>query len=80
MCFAADRLKRAEDGDGLILRAYEATGSRTPVHLRADFDIQSVHECDLMEEAFADIELSSASWHCEPGPFEIKTFRLRLPA
>ncbi|HLY32106.1 MAG TPA: glycoside hydrolase family 38 C-terminal domain-containing protein, partial [Ktedonobacterales bacterium] len=44
-----EAIKRAEDGDGLIVRVYEAHGARCQAHLRTPMPISLVSECDLLE-------------------------------
>ena len=72
-----DTVKLAEDGEGLILRVYEAYGVRCPsVSITLAFPVTSVTECNLMEDNEADIP-------CNDGfsfvikPYEIKTFRIK---
>ncbi len=44
-----EALKRAAEGDDLIVRLYEATGSRSVVTIRGALPLAQVIECDLLE-------------------------------
>ena len=72
-----DTVKKAEDGDDLIVRFHEYKGGRGRVHLHFEVPVASWQETDLMERPFG--EASSAE---EPelavSPYEIKTIRLQL--
>jgi alpha-mannosidase len=71
-----DAVKAAEDGRGLIVRVYEATGGRTNACLTAGFAIAGVAECNLMEDDEREIAHSGRAFQFAIKPFEIKTFRL----
>ncbi|HEY0735329.1 MAG TPA: alpha-mannosidase [Herpetosiphonaceae bacterium] len=45
-----DTIKSAEDGDGVIVRVYEAHNQRGPVTLTFAQPIRDVEECNLLEE------------------------------
>ena len=76
----ADTVKRAESGEGIIIRLYEAWGKRTKVHLRLPaIEGAQLFECDCMEEVIGKEGVT-----CEDGafvfamkPYEIKTFLIR---
>ena len=61
-------LKRAEDGNGLILRLYEPGGARGPVRLKLPEGWRASGPLDLME---APMEGEAAL-----APFEVKSWRL----
>jgi alpha-mannosidase len=67
---AIGALKRAEDGDGLILRVYEPVGARGPIDIEPPPGWEVAGEVNLLEDT---IERPSASIR----PFEIRSFRLR---
>lgn len=89
----ADTIKLAEDGDGIIIRLYEAYGMRTkahitlpawqpeaesPPHIRSAESM--VMECNCMEEAEGLVKLDRAargSLELEFKPYEIKTIRVK---
>jgi alpha-mannosidase len=67
-------IKRAEDGEGLILRAYETVGRSCEARLVSCRDVVSVHEADLMERRVRDLDGDTIGF----APFEIKTLRVLL--
>ena len=82
----ADTVKKAEEGDDLIIRLYEAYGMRTRVHLVfplfSDFDAAI---CDLMEQTdqktqsfVSETELvqKGQTLEFEMKPYEIFSIRL----
>lgn len=84
----ADTVKKAEDGDDLILRFYEAYGMRTKVHLTLPLLASGFGAaiCDLMEETepgkiAADQEKTliqkGSSLEFEMKPYEITSIRLQ---
>ena len=84
----ADTVKKAEDGDDLILRFYEAYGMRTKVRLTLPLLASGFGAaiCDLMEETepgkiAADQEKTliqkGSSLEFEMKPYEITSIRLQ---
>jgi alpha-mannosidase len=74
-----DCLKRAQDGDGIILRVYESAACRCATGVTLAFDVVGVTECNLMEEHEADVEVSNKnSFEFFIKPYEVRTFRIRL--
>lgn len=71
-----DTVKAAEDGSGVILRVYEATGSRTDAAVTVGFPADQAVECNLMEERERDLEFDGRILRFTIKPFEIKTFLL----
>ncbi len=67
-------IKRAEDGEGLILRAYETVGRNCEARLVSCRDVVSVRETDLMERRVRDLDRDTIPF----APFEIKTVRVLL--
>ena len=72
-----DALKPAQNGDGIILRVYEAEQRRGEVTLKTALPFSRVTECNLMEEDEAEIPAGSGAFSFRIKPFEVKTFRLR---
>ncbi|MGH6971498.1 MAG: alpha-mannosidase, partial [Caulobacteraceae bacterium] len=66
-------LKPAEDGDGLILRAYEASGARGPVGVESPPGWRVAEAANLLEDRIA-------APSPQIGPFEIRSWRLRRDA
>ena len=71
-----DTVKSAEDSDGLIIRIYEATGTKTKTKVTTGFNINTVIECNLMEENEHLVMCDGCTFSFDIKPFEIKTFRL----
>ncbi|BBI32944.1 alpha-mannosidase [Cohnella abietis] len=71
-----DAVKKAEDGDYLVLRVHEFAGVRSTVRLGSDFHIVSLQECDLMEKPIGAALPTDAEF--ELKPYEIKTFIVHL--
>jgi alpha-mannosidase len=75
-----ETVKPAEDGDGLMVRLYEAHNQRGHGTLTFATSILSAHECNLLEEPINDVCCQGNSLSFQVRPFEIKTFRVRLTA
>ena len=73
-----DTVKRAEDGDGVILRFYEAIGKKTSAKLRSAWTLDAVEECDLMERNGQAAAHGDKDFSFTIRPYEIKTFRVKL--
>lgn len=73
-----DTIKTAEDGDGLIVRLYEAYNQRGPVRLTFTLPIVSAEECNLLEERSAELVAEGSVLRLSIRPFEIKTLRVRF--
>jgi alpha-mannosidase len=72
-----ETLKKAEDGDDLVLRLYEAHGARGPVALRIALPVTSVVECNGMEEEIGPADHAEGVLRLDIRPWQIRTFRLR---
>lgn len=77
-CFL-EMIKKAEDGNGYILRIYENSNTRTRMEVDLGFEVSGVEECDLLERPIRSLPIHIMP--C-PGftdnikPYEIKTYRL----
>ena len=70
-----DTIKPAdEEENALVVRVYEALGRSTRTHFHVNSRIREVLETDMLEDQGKPISPDSVSF----GPFEIKTFLLRL--
>lgn len=72
-------VKRAEDGNGVVVRAYECAGRETTARFDLGFDSTSAKEVDLVEqdmEASEPIEHHRRSIETKFKPYEIRTFLL----
>lgn len=75
-CFF-ETIKRAEDGDGYILRLYENRNARTWMKVSLGFAVRSVEECDLLERPLRQVETGENGFGDFILPYEIKTYRIR---
>ena len=72
-----ETVKRAEDGDGLIIRLYESERSRGPVTLAFGFELKSADRCNLLEELEEPVAVDGNRLTVTLRPFEIVTLRCR---
>jgi alpha-mannosidase len=73
-----ETIKVADDGDGLIVRLYEAHNQRGPVALTFGRPIASAVETNLLEQAIGPATVEGVTLHLSVRPYEVKTFRVRL--
>ena len=71
-------MKVAEDGNGIIVRAYETWNSKTKTAFTFCDEIKSVTECNLIEDGADEVKFSGKTLETEFKPFEIKTFRVNF--
>jgi alpha-mannosidase len=72
-----ETVKRAEDGDGMIVRLYESQRKRGPVRLRAGFPVAAAWETNLLEENESVLRVENDSIHLDLKPYQIMTLRLK---
>ena len=72
-----ETVKRAEDGDGVILRLYECENAKTPVTLTWNGAIASAEADNCIEEKTGDVEVSGNQVRFTIKPYEVKTIRIR---
>ena len=65
-----DTIKGAQDGQGVVLRLYEAVGKTTVTALHMGFTC-CLMECDLMENPIGRVDGEKLTF----TPFEIKTLK-----
>ncbi len=71
-------VKRAGDGSGdLIVRLYEACGSRTQVPVRTPERVTEASTCNLLEEPEQSLDVADGFVNLTLRPFELVTLRLR---
>ncbi len=75
-----ETVKQAEDGDGIVLRIYEFENALTKanVSLGIPADIQSIEECNLLEEAIEAVPATEKGFAFEIKPYEIKTYKIKF--
>ncbi|MBN1487316.1 MAG: alpha-mannosidase [Anaerolineae bacterium] len=74
-----ETLKRAEDGQGLIMRLYENQRQRGPALIKTGFPLKEVWRVNLMEENQEPLDCESGAVMLDLGPYQIVSLRL-IPA
>jgi alpha-mannosidase len=72
-----DTIKRAEDGDGLVLRLYEAHGGRGAARVRLDLPWTGARRCNLLEDDGEELAVEGREILVPYRPFEIVSVRVR---
>ncbi len=73
-----ETVKPAEDGDGLIVRVYDAYNTRGPATLTFARQIASAEETNMLEETVGPVDYTGHDLRFTVRPFGIATFRVRL--
>lgn len=73
-----ETVKVAEDGDGLIIRLYEAHNQRGPASLVFGQPVEAATEVDLLERSTGRVVVEGRQVHFAVRPFEVKTLRVWL--
>jgi alpha-mannosidase len=73
-----ETVKPAEDGDGLIVRAYDAHNTRGPATLTFAHEILSAEETTMLEEPIGPAYHVGPDLRFTVRPYGIATFRVRL--
>ena len=71
-----ETIKQAEDGNGYIVRIYEAQNMRENVTVNFSFDVAEIYECDMLENNIEKLDTDERSIKLKMGNFEIKTLRV----
>jgi alpha-mannosidase len=71
-----EAVKRAEEGDDLIVRLYECAHQGVLGVVWFGFPVRAAEECNLLEEVVAPLECQGNSVRLAFRPFEIKTLRV----
>ena len=74
-----ETVKRAEDGNGIIVRLYESQRRRGVLTLSAGFELAEAWHTNLLEENETPLEPSGNTVRLSTRPYEIVTLRL-VPA
>ena len=69
-------VKKAENGDGLIVRFYDAYDCRSKVTVTAPAEFSKAYLCDLMENELSALEITDGRVTVPAGNFEIVTLKL----
>jgi alpha-mannosidase len=73
-----ETVKVADDGDGLIVRLYEAQNQRGPVVISFERPVASAEATDMLERGGEPLAVEGNSITTSIRPYEIKTIRVRL--
>ncbi len=71
-----DTVKRAEDGDGWIVRLYESFGGRCKARLTSLLPVRAAALCNLLEEEEAPLAWQNGALELDVLPFKILTVKL----
>jgi len=74
-----ETIKRAEDGNGLIVRLYESQRKRGRARLHLGFELGSAWRSNLLEENQTELTPDGNTLTLSVRPYEIVTLRL-VPA
>jgi alpha-mannosidase len=73
-----ETVKRAEDGDGLIIRLYESQRRRGPVTVRFGLAVDAVWIANLLEENQSALDVGNSSIQLNLTPYQIVTLRVNF--
>jgi alpha-mannosidase len=73
-----ETVKRAEDGDGIIVRLYESQRKRGPVELRFGRAVDSAWITNLLEENASALSVDQDSIQLNLRPYQILTLRVKF--
>ena len=68
-----ETIKKAERGNGTVLRFYEPFGKRASIRLHLEGERKNIRETDLMEGTIRDVEIRDGAIDLDFLSFEIKT-------
>ena len=71
-----ETIKRAEDGNGIIVRLYESQRRRGPVTLSTNFELASAWRTNLLEQNQGELVTAHGRVTFSVHPYEIVTLRL----
>jgi len=71
-------VKKAEDGDGLVLRFYEWAGKEVDAKIALPPGAQSAEETDLMERPIGAASVQDGAVIVHTKPYEIKTVKVQF--
>ncbi len=73
-----ETVKKAENGEELIVRLYECYNRRTNVTLICGEEIADAVECNLLEEDEKQVSFADNTVSLLSRPYEIKTLKIKL--
>ncbi len=73
-----DAVKKAQDGDGVIVRMYEAETKQSKVKVKLNLIYNRVTECNLMEVNEREMDCDDGTFEFEIRPNEVRSFRFSV--
>lgn len=73
-----DTVKKAEDGDDIIIRFFETYNTVSRGHIYLNFDVKECWETDLLEREISRVSVEERGIPFKINPYEIKTYRIHL--
>ncbi len=71
-----ETIKKAQDGNGLIIRLYESQRGRGPFTLHAGFPIEKAHRTNILEENQETLKVEENQISGNYKPYQIITLRV----
>ena len=71
-----ETVKKAEDGNGVIVRMYESENSLTHAKLTVDSAYKEAYSCNLLEENESELTVENGQIGVTLKPYEIVTVRM----
>lgn len=71
-----ETVKPAEDGNGVIVRAYEAFNQKTDAELKPGFKFSKAYICDMLENVEKELPVKDGALQAGFKPYEIVTVRI----
>jgi alpha-mannosidase len=72
-----ETIKRAEDGNGIIVRLYESHRQRGQVQLKLGFPVEAAWQTNLLEENESALRVEQDTIQLDLKPYQIMTLRLQ---
>ncbi|MBO4429349.1 MAG: alpha-mannosidase, partial [Clostridia bacterium] len=73
-----EAVKKAENGDGVIVRIYDAINSRGPRTLTFGIKPKEAYVCDMLEKEGERVKIDGNDIVVDVAPFEIKTLKVKF--
>jgi len=73
-----EAFKKAENGDGVIVRLYDAVNSRGPRKLTFGLPVKEAYICDMLENELSQVETDGRNVVLDVKPFEIVTLKVKI--
>ena len=71
-----ETVKKAEDGNGTVIRMYESENAFTRTKVTVDADFAKAYVCNLLEETEAEAEVNGKEISVTLKPYEVVTLKL----